>query len=293
MSDLGLLSYYLGIEVHQGHNGITLRQAAYATKLLERSGMQDCNSALAPMETRLKLSKDSNSPTVNATEYRRVIGGLRYLVHTRPDLAFAVGYLSRFMEKPHEVHLAAVKRLLRYVAGTREHGLHYTKQEGALRLVGYSDADMAGDIDTRRSTSGVIFFLGTSPITWQSAKQKVVAMSSCEAEYIAAAIAARQGVWLVRLLFDLVRVEPGAPRLKVDNQSAIALIKNPVFHDRSKHIETKYHYIRDCVDRGRIAVEKVSTERQLADILTKALGRVRFQELRVMIGVYNLQGDSV
>lgn len=291
MSDLGLLSYYLGIEVHQGHDGITLRQAAYATKLLERSGMQDCNSALSPMETRLKLSKDSDSPTVNATEYRRIIGGLRYLVHTRPDLAFAVGYLSRFMEKPHEVHLAAVKRLLRYVAGTRGHGLHYAKQEGAVRLIGYSDADMAGDIDTRKSTTSIIFFLGTSPITWQSTKQKVVALSSCEAEYIAAAIAACQGVWLARLLHDLIGAESEAPKLKVDNQAAIALSRNPVFHDRSKHIETKYHYIRDCVDGGRIKIGHVSTDRQLADILTKALGRVRFQELRVMIGVHNL--DSV
>jgi hypothetical protein len=127
MSDLGLLSYYLGIEVYQSSSGITLRQAAYAGKLLERSGMQDCNPVLAPTEPRLKLSKESDMPIVDATEYRRIIGGLRYLVHTRADLAFAVGYLSRFMEKPHEEHVVAVKHILRYVVGTRGYRLHYTK----------------------------------------------------------------------------------------------------------------------------------------------------------------------
>jgi hypothetical protein len=233
MSDLGLLSYYLGIEVHQDDTGITLCQSAYADKLLEHNGMKDCNPALSPMEARLKLSKVSNTPATDATEYRRIIGALRYLIHTRPDLAFSVGYLSRFMEKPHEEHVVAVKRVLRYVAGTRSHGLLYARDKNcALKLTGYSYADMAGDIDTRKSTSGVIFLLGNSPVTWQSAKQKVVALSSCEAEYIAAATAACQGVWLSHLLSDLAGKEIEAPELKVDNLSAIALTMNPVFHDR-------------------------------------------------------------
>jgi hypothetical protein len=170
MSDLGLLSYYLGIEVHQDENDITLRQAAYTDKLLERSGLQDCNPVLAPMEPRLKLSKESTTPAVDATEYWRIIAGLRYLIHTRPDLSFAVGHLSRFMELPHKDHLTAVKCILRYVAGTRGHGLFYARRKGEpLKLIGYSDADMSGDIDTRKSTSGIIYFLGESPITWQSA----------------------------------------------------------------------------------------------------------------------------
>jgi hypothetical protein len=191
MSDLGLLSYYLGIEVSQGVDGIKLCQAAYAGKLLEHTGLSACNPSLAPMEPRLKLSKRSTRSPVNATEYRRAIGELRYLLHTRPNLAFVVGYLSRFMEQPAEEHLTGVKRVLRYLAGTRDHGLHYARhEEGCPRLIGYSDADMARDIDTRKSTNGVIFFLGGNPITWQSTKQKVVALSSCEAEYIAAATTA-------------------------------------------------------------------------------------------------------
>jgi len=246
------------------------------------------------MEPCLKLSKTSTTPTVDATAYRRIIGGLRYLVHTWPDLAYAVGYLSRFMETPHEEHLVAVKRVLRYVAGTRHQCLYYTRrEEGRARLRGFSDADMAGDIDTRKSTTGIIFFLGGNIITWQSSKQKVVALSSCEAEYIAAATAACQGVWLARLVKDMTGVEPGAPELKVDNQSAIALSKNPVHHDRSKHIDTRFHYIRECIDENRIVLGHVSTEEQLADILTKALGRVRFLELRELIGVVTIGGEGM
>jgi hypothetical protein len=138
MSDLGLLSYYLGIEVSQGADGIKLCQAAYAGKLLERTGLRACNPSLAPMEPRLKLSKRSTSSPVNTTEYRCVISGLRYLLHTRPDLAFTVGYLRWFMEQPAEEHLTGVKRVLRYLAGTRDHGLHYVRhEEGRPRLIGF------------------------------------------------------------------------------------------------------------------------------------------------------------
>jgi hypothetical protein len=154
-----------------------------------------------------------------------------------------------------------------------------------MQLCGYSDSDHAGDVDDRKSTSGVIFYLNSSPVSWTSQKQKVVALSSCEAEYVAAASAACQGVWLRRLLASLTGVEAEQVTLKVDNESAIALIKNPVHHDRTKHIDIKYHYIRDCVENGSTVVEHVRTGDQLADILTKPLGRVKFLELRDRIGV--------
>jgi hypothetical protein len=179
--------------------------------------------------------------------------------------------------------------VLRYIAGTLDHGLSYgRKEEGPARLVGYSDADMAGDIDGRRSTSGVIFFLGGNAITWQSSKQKVVALSSCEAEYIAMATAACQAVWLARLVTDMAGTKPGAPELRVDNQSAIALSKNPVHHDRSKHIDTKYHFIRDCSDRELVKLQYTPTELQLGDLLTKSLARTRFQSLCAQIGTHSL-----
>ena len=145
------------------------------------------------MEPHLKLSKEGPEPQVDATYYRSIIGGLRYLTHTRPDITFAVGYVSRFMEAPTTAHLAAVKHLLRYIAGTRKYGCRYTKRNGG-KLIGYSDSDLAGDVDDRKSTSDNLFFLGGALITWQSQKQKIVALSSCEAEYVAATTAAYQAI---------------------------------------------------------------------------------------------------
>jgi len=271
MSDLGLLTNYLGIEVEQGRDAITLRQSSYARKLVERGGLSGCKPCQTPMEEKIKLSKESTAEKVDATQYRSIIGGLRYLTHTRPDIMFAVGYLGRFMEDPREDHFAAVKKLLRYVAGTIGYGIVYPRQRGAgLELTGISDSNMAGDIDGRKSTTGVLFFLDGCPISWQSQKQRVVALSTCEAEYIAAATACCQGVWLSRLLQEVIKEKPCTPALMVDNKSAIALAKNPVLHDRSKHIDTKFHFIRDCVDGGQIKLEYVETARQLGDILSSS-----------------------
>ena len=157
----------------------------------------------------------------------------------------------------------------------------------------FSDADMAGDIDGQRSTSSMLVFLGSAPISWMSLKQKVVALSTCEAEYVAAATAACQVVWLRRLLGELTGVEAHPPALMVDNQPAIALAKNPVLHDRSKHIDVKFHFLRDYVDGGQIIIEFVETGRQLADVLTKLLGRLRLMELKEMIGMEGVQGLTV
>jgi hypothetical protein len=289
MSDLGALSYYLGIEVKQSDQGVWLCQNAYASKLLEKTGMKNCNPYAVPMETKLKLSKESDSPLVDATEYRSLIGSLRYLLHTRPELTFSVSYLSRFMESPRQEHMAAIKHILRYVAGTLDFGLFYPRGNGGdLGILGYSDSDMAGDVDDTKSTSGMIFFLGDNPAAWSSQKQRVVALPSYEAEYIAGTGAACQGVWLRRLLEELIGTKVVVPRIKMDNQSVIALGKNPVLHNRSKHIKTKYHFIRECVEHRKICLEFVGTHDQLADILTKPLARVRFQELRGRIGVTKL-----
>ncbi|KAG8641013.1 hypothetical protein MANES_13G092690v8 [Manihot esculenta] len=288
MSDLGLLSYYLGIEVKQNQREITLCQTAYAKKILEKLGMGECNPCQIPMEPRTKMSKFGNGePPVDETQYRSVIGSMRYLVHTRPDLAYSVGVMSRYMETPNSSHLTAVKQILRYVRGTLNYGCVYQKGQPSLELVGFSDSDMAGDIDDRKSTTGVIYFLGNNPITWVSQKQKIVALSSCEAEYIAATAGTCQGVWLKRVLSNISN-EKETATMKIDNKSAIALARNPVYHDRSKHIDTRYHFIRECLQNGDIKLEHVKTELQLADMLTKPLARQRFVELREKIGVEDI-----
>ena len=270
-----MLSYYLGIEVDQSSSGIILSQGEYASKLLDKAGMGDCNPAHNPMEPRLKLSKKCPSPPTDATFYRSVVGSLCYHVHTRTDITFVVGYISRFMEVPTTEHLAAVKHLFRYIAGTKDLGCKYTAS-GELRLPCFSDSDMAGDVDDRKSTTGAHFLLGASLISWQSQKQKVVALSSCEAEYIAAMTSACQGVWLNRLLQDLLVGGGRATTIPVDNKSAIQLCKTPVFHNQSKHIELHFHFIRECIDDGKIYVDHINTGDQLADILTRSLARTRF-----------------
>ena len=179
-----------------------------------------------------------------------------------------------------------MKRLQRYVKGTVDQVIVFPKTGGSgLQLTVFSDADMAGDIDGWRSTSSVLVFLRSAPISWLSLKQKVVALSTCEAEYVAAATAACQAVWLRRLLGKLTGVEAHPPALMVDNQPAIALAKNPVLHDRSKHIDVKFHFLRDCIDGGQIVIEFVETGRQLVDVLTKPFSRLWFSELKKMIGM--------
>lgn len=162
------------------------------------------------------------------------------------------------------------------------------KDQGDEELVRFTDSDLAGDIDDRRSTGGMTFYFGKNLITWGSQKQRTVALSSCEAELMAATTAAQQALWLRSLIGELTGLEPKPVTLFVDNKSAIALIKNPVFHGRNKHIDTRFHFIRECVENGQITVEYVGTSEQRADILTKALVRIKFAEMRELLGVKNL-----
>jgi hypothetical protein len=166
MSDIGLLSFYLGIVVRQDAGGITLRQAHYAKKILKMAGMADCKAAATPVKERLRLSHDSTAEEVDATLYRCIVGSLRYLIHTRPDLTYAVRYVSRFLERPTEEHLPAVKKILRYITGALQYDLRYGRRTGMTRLVGYCDSDLADDIDMRKSTTCALFFLDKSLVSW-------------------------------------------------------------------------------------------------------------------------------
>jgi hypothetical protein len=181
-----------------------------------------------------------------------------------------------------------VKRIISYVAGTLDHGLYYSRCPGEAHLVGYSDSDHAGNINTSKSTSGILFFFDKYLISWQSIKQQVVALSSCEAEYIAASTASTQTLCLVRLLSDLPGRDTGAVELRVDSKSAVALAKNPVFHERSKHIRVRYHFIQGCFEEGNLKACYINTKVQLTDLLTKPLGRIKFLELCSRIGMVQL-----
>ena len=297
MSDLGRLTYYLGIEVHQHKEGITLVQDRYACKILEETGMSTCNLVHTPMDINVKLSKATQETAINERDYRRSIGCLRYLLHTRPDLSYSVGVLSRYMQKPKEVHGAALKQVLRYLRGTTSLGLHF-KRSTRRELIGYSDASHNVDDDDGKSTTGHVFYLDEAPVTWCSQKQEIVALSSCEAEFMAATEAAKQAIWLQELFSEMVGEACVKITIRVDNKSAIALTKNPVFHGRSKHIHRRFHFIRECVENEQVEVEHVPGNEQRADILTKSLGRIKFKEMRSLIGIedvseFKLKGENV
>ena len=285
MSNLGSLSSYLGIEVKQGKNFIFLSQTAYAQKVLQHAKLGECNVVAIPLEARIKFTNEEGRSTVNSTVYRSLIGSLRYLTHTWPDPLFSVGILSRYMENPTQEHYNGVKRVLRYIKGTEDYGLFYKKGDLKGELIGYNDSDFVGDCNDRKSTSGHIFFFGGMAVSWSSQKHSIVALSSCEAEYIAATSATCQAVWMNRLIGELMSNEETKVKLLVDNQSAITLSNNLVHHNRTKHIDTRYHFIRQCVEDKKIEIVFIWTEDQLADMFTKALERMKFQEMRDQIGI--------
>jgi hypothetical protein len=251
--------------------------------------MRDCNLTRVPIDPGTKLVTDKQGERVDATEYRRIIGCLRYFLYTRPDLSYAVGMASRFMEKPTKKHLHVVKQIMRYLKGRLSYVLVYTQENKEEVLVGYTNSDVGDDLVRRRSTGGIAFYLNDSLVTWCSHKEKTMALSSCEAEFMAATEAAKQAIWLSNLLSELIGRKQKVVTLYVDNNSAIALMKNPVFHGRSKHIDIKYHFIRECVEHGQIKVKRVSTLEQKADSLTKALPAVKLGIMIHLLGVRELE----
>lgn len=291
MSDLGKLSYFLGMELTDtSDGGVMLHQSKYAADLLKRFNMWECNSAETPADTGLVLQKDGAGELVDPTYYRQIVGSLRYLCNTRPDLVFSVGLISRFMDNPRSSHLLAAKRILRYVKGTVNFGVLFPckRRKSEIELLGYSDSDWSGDKEDRKSTASFLFKLGDASISWGSKKESVVALSSCEAEYIAASMCACQALWLDALMRELGMKKEGSVKLLVDNRSAIDLAKHPVAHGRSKHIDTRFHFLRDHVNKGTLVLEHCRTDIQLADILTKPMKRIRFKELREKLNVFPL-----
>jgi hypothetical protein len=277
LKDLGLLRYFLGLQIDYKKVRLFVHQHKYVSDLLHKFQMTDCKAAPTPIATTPPLSTDHDDALSDPTPFRSLVGALQYATFTRPDIAFAVNRVCQFMHKPSTIHFVAAKRILRYLKGTLHKGVLF--QPGPLALTAFTDADWAGDPSDRRSTSGFIVFLGHNPITWLAKKQHTVSRSSTEAEYRSLATGAAELAWLRQVLCDLKLFLPSAPLIWCDNTSALALASNSVFHGRTKHIEVDYHFVREKVVRGDLLLQFISTHDQLADIFTKALPSTRFLQL--------------
>ncbi|XP_068644967.1 uncharacterized mitochondrial protein AtMg00810-like [Aristolochia californica] len=287
MKELGLLKHFLGLEVDRTQEEIFLCQHKYAKDLLKKFGMLECKLSSTPMEPNAKMCAHEVKNLEDATMYRQLVGSLIYLTLTRPDISYAVGVMSRYMQDPKKPHLEAVRRILRYVKSTIDYGLVYKKGEDC-KLVGYCDADYTGDHNTRRSTTGYVFKLGSGTISWCSKRQLTISLSTTEAEYRAAALVAQESTWLIQLMNNLHQPVEYAIPLYCDNQSEIRLAENPVFHARTKHIEVHYHFIREKVLQEEIEMRPIKTDDQVADLFTKSLSTGKFKMFRYQLGIVQL-----
>jgi hypothetical protein len=238
--------------------------------------MLECKPMNTPMEEKLKLLIDTSSELIDATLYRQIIGSLMYLTKTRPNICFAVNTLSQFLVEPRRVHLVDAKHVIRYLKGTIDCGISYDGDH-EFTLSGYIDAEWAVSVSDRKSTSICCFNLGSAMISWKSRKQSSIALGIAEAEYIVACSADSKDIWLRNLLTGLFDLEMRATLFLCDNQSCIKMTENPVFHDRSKHIEICYHYIHVMVQSEALNLQYISTDEQVADMLTKPLSRIKFE----------------
>ena len=288
VKDMGELHYFLGMRVVQDPStgSVWIGQQSYTEDVLRRFGMENSKPIRTPVDTSTKLVKAKDEDIcVDQQLYQSAVGSLLYLsIATRPDIAYAVSNVAKFCAKPTKQHWVAVKRILRYLRGTHTFGLLYTKQI-TKNCVGFSDTDWGGDLDDCKSTSGYVFQVGGTVISWRSKKQACVALSTAEAEYVALASAAQESLWLQQLISDLTKQPVKQMVIFEDNQSTISMARNPQFHGRSKHIALKYHFIRDQVSDGKIDLKYCNTSDMVADIMTKGLSGEQFEKLRRMAGV--------
>jgi hypothetical protein len=287
MSAMGELNFFLGLQVDQKKDGFFIHQTKYVQDILKRFGMEETSPMNTPIPVNHQLGAIViNDEEVDPTQYRAMIGSLMYLTASRPDIMFAVCICARFQSNPKETHLKAVKRILRYLKGQPALGLWYPV-EGNFDFIAYTDSDFGGCNFDRKSTSGGCQFLGSRLVSWQCKKQTSVAISTCEAEYMAAGSCCSQVLWIQQQMRDYGQNFLSTP-INIDNQSTILITNNPVKHSRTKHIDIRYHFIRDCVEKKLIILEKVLTDDNLADLFTKAFDKARFELLVQLIGMRNL-----
>ena len=288
--DLGVLKYFLGVEVTRSKQGIFLSQRKYVLDLLTETGKLGAKPCSTPMNPAVHLTKDGEL-FEDPEKYRRLVGKLNYLTVTRPDIAFSVSVVSQFMSSPTIHHWAALEQILCYLKGAPGRGIVYTNH-GHTHIECFSDADWAGSKIDRRSTSGYCVFVGGNLVSWKSKKQNVVSRSSAESEYRAMAQSVCEVIWIYQLLTEVGLKTSVPAKLWCDNQAALHIASNPVFHERTKHIEIDCHFVREKIQQGLISTGYVKTGEQLGDIFTKSLNGVRVDYLCNKLGMINIYAPA-
>lgn len=285
MKDLGELKWFLGFEFNISDNFVEMNQTKYVNKVLIKFDMDQCKPKSLPCEMMIDdLISQESDVLEDPKLYREIIGSLIYLMTgTRPDLSFVVTKLSQCMNNPTKTHLSLAKHVLRYIKYTSEYSLKFSQME-SCKLTGFCDSDWGSSSD-RHSISGYCFFLNDNGplISWKSKRQSVISLSSCEAEYVSLALATQEAVFLRQLFADMLNINQDVVLLCMDNQGAISLAKNPVNHQRTKHIDIKFHYIRSKIQDGSIVLNYVPSSDNVADIFTKAFSKVKLNKFNYVI----------
>ncbi|KAJ3699335.1 hypothetical protein LUZ61_003040 [Rhynchospora tenuis] len=291
MKDLGTLKYFLGIEIARGAEGVFLSQRKYTLVLLGECGLLAAKPACTPLEQNHRLAECKGKTLKDPEKYRRLVGKLIYLTITRPELSYSVHTLAQFMGEPLEVHYEAALRVMYYLKNNPGQGI-LLRTDSELQLNAYCDSDWASCPMTRRSVTGYFVMVGESPVSWKTKKQPTVSRSSAEAEYRSMANVVCELIWLKSFLQSL-NIEHIKPmKLHCDSQAAIHIATNPVFHERTKHIELDCHFVRDQIKNGSVIAQYTRSSEQRADIFTKALGKKQFAYLMSKLGISNLHAPT-